>query len=151
MSAPLPQVYLRRFETGDDGTFGTVTTPSGLQLYSGELPFRDNMANFSCIPPGSYRAEFTESAHMKDANGNPVSHYILTGVPGHQGIRIHSGVWCGDTKKNLKSHSDGCVLLGRAIMPIAGQKGLSSPKDAVSAFETDLERAPFLLVISGVC
>src|SRR3972149_657673 len=50
---------LRRIETGDDGTFGVLTTPSGLQIYIAELPWRGNKPGKSCIPAGTYVVEWT--------------------------------------------------------------------------------------------
>ena len=54
------RVYIRRTETDDEGTFGVLTTDSGFQVYTGELPWRWNIPGKSCIPPGEYECIWTE-------------------------------------------------------------------------------------------
>lgn len=119
-------------ESGPQGTFGKLSTGT-FECYTGELP--------EPIPAGKYRSDFVESPRLK------VKRYRLAGVPGHDGILLHGGNFCGDTKLGFKSDSEGCILLGNAIAELAGQKALLSSKDALARFESDLEGKPFDLVI----
>lgn len=131
---------LTRTETGDAGTFGTLVTESGFQCYTGELPWRGNESGKSCIPEGVYTC----------ARANSPKHgpcYYVTEVPKRSDIEIHSANWMGDESKGLKCQLLGCIAPGRAIMDIAGQKGVSSSKDALASLEADLEKEPFTLTI----
>ena len=131
-------------ESGDQGTFGSLTTDSGFQCYTGELPWRENKSNISCIPPGSYICTKAMSS-PKFGKCYHVQGCILLG--GRTNILIHKGNFCGDTSKGFKTDVQGCILLGRAIGEIAGHKALLGSKDALRAFEADLEGADFELTI----
>lgn len=139
MGLPKVTIYRIRSESGDAGTFGVLKTPSGFECYTGELPERDNKSGISCIPVGTYKCSqrFSEK-HKKNVYG-------IEEVPGRSDCEIHSGNFCGDVTKGLKSDVLGCIILGRAIMEIAGQKAVTSSKDALAAFEADMEYKPFLL------
>lgn len=134
-------VTLTRTETGDAGTFGVIKTDSGFSCYSGELPWRQNLCEKSCIPSGVYVVQRFNSPKHGEC-------YLITDVPGRTVTEIHRGNYCGDISKGLKSDVEGCVLTGNALGEIAGQPCVIASKDALARFEADLECLPFQLTIS---
>lgn len=142
------QGTLVRIETDDEGTFGLFTLDDGFSCYIAELPYRDLDGNgmsdpeYSCIDAGTYRVEWTTNENPKHGEC-----YEVRKVKGRTDILIHPGNFVGDRKKGLKCDARGCLLPGRAIMTIAGQKGVSSSKDALQALLIALERAPFELTV----
>lgn len=131
---------LERIETGDDGTYGLFTSDSGFQCYTGELPWRGDAHDISCIASGIYVVNYRLSvAHKKN-----LYHVEYANRPGTE---IHSGNWVGDVSRGLRSDAKGCVIPGRAIGELVGQKAVISSRDALEALENDLERLPFRLTI----
>lgn len=124
------QGILTRQQTGDTGTFGTLTitgrrTDGGavsFQCMTAELPCRDNARNRSCIPEGRY------PCLMRDSHFGRV--YELQDVPGRSAILIHYGNWAGDESLGFVSDVEGCILVGEHRAPIewndrdAGRSGM---------------------------
>lgn len=142
MQSKMRNVLITRMVDESDrfGTFGKLTTDSGFQCYSGELQWKDNKPDISCIPAGVYQCAMRKSVK----HGNC---YGVEGVQGRTNIEIHSGNFCGDSSQGLKDDVLGCIILGDAIGEIAGQKALLSSKDALTRFEADLEGSAFRLSI----
>lgn len=136
----MKRVILERLETGDAGTFGRVLF-AGLELFTGELPERDNAPNISCIPKGVYSVPFTYSPAFKRKM------FLVAGVPGRSGIRIHPANLCGDRARGFKSHLHGCIALGRRMGWIGGQKAVLVSRPAVRLFEDAMNRETFELEI----
>ena len=134
------KVSITRTESDDSGTFGNLRTDSGFECYSGELPWKNNAPLISCIPSGIYKVEKRKSEKHGICYG-------IISVPGRSDIEFHKGNFCGDEHKGLKSDVEGCIILGRAIGEIAGQKAIISSSDALHALEADLEDKPFQLTI----
>lgn len=134
------KVTVTRTETDQSGTFGKLSTDSGFECYTGELPWKDNKPNISCIPTGVYQV----SMRVSPKHGNC---YGIEGVPKRSDVEIHAGNFCGDTSAGLKSDVLGCLILGRAIGEIGNQKALLSSKDALQAFQADLNGEAFTLTI----
>lgn len=141
----LPEVVLWRDAPteGMIATFGQLVTPSGLQLYTLErLPSGDH----PCIPAGSYKC-------VRKPHEIQGLRYELQNVPGRTAILIHPA--------NFVPQLQGCISLGRAIMDLdlsadlankyglkpGKMMGVSSSRDAVSAFELDMEGEDFTLTI----
>jgi hypothetical protein len=84
----------------DDGkvTLGMLEVP-GLDepIYTLEEPWRDNMRNISCVPPGVYRCTPHNGTKFQDV-------WKLEAVPGRSYILIHAG--------NHTGHIEGCILVG---------------------------------------
>lgn len=133
-------VTLTRTETGDDGTFGVIKTDSGFSCYSGELPWRGNKPDISCIPAGVYVVQRFNSTKHGDC-------YLITDVPGRSMTEIHKGNFCGDINKGRKSDVEGCVLTGNALGEIAGQPCVIASRDALDRLEADMEKEPFQLTV----
>lgn len=134
-------VTIKRDPSAPDGTFGVLTVgDSGFSCYTGEIQWLNNERGFSCIPEGSYECAVANSPKFGAV-------YHLVEVPGRSEILIHKGNYVGDWGRGLKSDSEGCILLGRAIGEIAGQKALLSSRDALLAFMAEMENEPFTLKI----
>ena len=124
------KVRIKRDREDEDGTFGILTVTKGSSSFvccTGELPWRNNAANSSCIPKGVYRALIRDSSRGR--------RYGLLAVPDRAGILIHSGNWCGDKSLGKKTDSEGCILLGSDFAIISNQKAISDSRRALAAFE----------------
>lgn len=139
----MERIILERFETSDQGTFGRIRIENEY-FYTLELPWRDNVSNYSCIPAGVYSCKFTMSPRFG------YSMYLVENVNKRTGIRIHSANLAGDKTLGHKSQLSGCIALGLHLGKMGGQKALLLSKPAVRKFESLLERKPFILeVING--
>jgi hypothetical protein len=139
-------VIISRESTGDDGTQGQLVATGGANEFSCctlELPWRDNAQGISCIPQGEYDCEFNWS------NGLRRMCYLLYGVDRRSGVRIHSGNFAGDKSKGLKTHIQGCILLGSSIGSIAGQLAILNSVTTVREFQDFMNEQPFILKIEG--
>lgn len=133
-------VRLRRVSTGDDGTFGIITV-AGKQWFTGELPWRDNASDISCIPTGTYSCRMTYSNRFKTRL------YELFGVPGRFACRIHPANFMGDRAKGKHSQLNGCIALGEKLGLMSGQKAVLISRPAVRSFEAALGGEPFTLEV----
>lgn len=106
MDAPtttkMKRAILVRNASTDEGTFGALTLSDGQQLYTVELPWRDNATQISCIPVGLYRCEEIKSPRFGRV-------YQVMNVPGRTAILIHAGNWGGDKAKGWDSDLLGCI------------------------------------------
>lgn len=133
-------------EESDQGTFGTIHA-SGLVLFTGELPWRDNVQNFSRVPPAPNTSPL---AYICRWTWSPLFQrmmYALEGVPMRIGCRAHSANYCGDVHKGWRSHLNGCIGMGEKIGWMEGQKCLLLSRPAIMRFEDHMKREPFKLVI----
>jgi len=132
---------LVREVTGDQGCFGVLTVgPRSFQ--TGELPWRNNEADLSHIPIGTYQCDWLLSPHF---NRNL---YHIQNVPQRQDCLIHMGNWCGDTKKGFKSDVEGCVILGLEQGLMDGQEAVLQSVRALAQVESILNGESFLLNIT---
>lgn len=136
-----PFVGMRRFDFGDQGTFGRVLT-DGLALFSGELPMRGNLPNRSCIMPGLYFVDWTWSPKFEREM------YLLFDVPGRAGVRKHSANFMGDVELGFLAELNGCISLGEKLGVMRGQKALLLSKPAMRRFESHMKYKPFYLGVS---
>lgn len=134
------KVTITRTETDDSGTFGLWQSDSGFQCYTGELPNLKNVPGKSCIPAGSYQAAIRASVKHGKCYG-------INGVKGRSDIEVHSGNFCGNVDKGIKSDVLGCIILGNSIGEIGGQKCVMSSKDALARAVSDLDGEAFNLTI----
>lgn len=137
----MSNVILTRLDSGDQGTFGHIITPSGLFLYTGELPWRDNRESESCIPDGVYNVVWTFSTHFRRFM------YLLEGTDPRLGIRMHSANFMGDATLGYKKQLNGCIALGEKLGVMNGQKAVLVSVSAVRRFETEMGQRPFKLEI----
>lgn len=137
-------VRLVRLSTDDQGTFGKLTIGDH-EFFTGELPWRDNESNISCIPVGVYECRWTLSVRFKRFM------YQLDDVPDRTGIRIHSANFMGDDTKRYRKQLNGCIALGEKIGEMGGQRALLVSAPAIRQFETLMAKKPFILeVIDGI-
>lgn len=133
--------------SGDQGTFSEVSVDSGLKLFAGELPWRDNLPNKSRIQGGSFTCR-----RLNSPKHGPC--YYVLDVPGRMDIEIHKGNFCGDIAKGFKSDVQGCIILGESIgdfdIKNVRQRGVASSTNALRRFEADLAGADFTLKVLRV-
>lgn len=132
-------VRLFRMARGDHGTQG-ILQYNHEQLHTLELPWRNNYKNISCIPKGEYNCEVRVSPRFGLV-------YWIKEVPNRSFILIHSGNWAGDVSKGLKSHVNGCILLGLQKGTLQGQLAVLNSRLATNKFMREMEKEPFVLKI----
>lgn len=135
-------VRIIRTETSDHGTLGRLVAEDGWQCVTLELPWRDNRPNISCIPPGKYPVLWGISPRFKRY------YYRLQQVPERSGVMIHAGNLAGDASLGLRTHVQGCILLGKYFGEIKGQRAILVSQAMVREFAERMASAPFTLVIT---
>lgn len=135
-------VRLTRQKQTDAGTEGTLGA-DGFTCCTFELPWRGNIRAKSCIPTGSYVVRIVRSPRFGRIYG-------LFGTAPRANILIHSGNYAGDVDKGLKSHVQGCILLGKYFGTMDGQRAILLSRPTVRAFMTKLGGASFMLTIEEV-
>jgi len=138
-------VYLHREKETMQGTEGILSVPAlGFSCFSIELPWRDNQVSMSCIPAGEYECVRYYSNAFKQWL------YKVREVEGRSGIAIHSGNVAGAEDKGYKSHSLGCILLGKSRGKLWDQAAVLVSRITVNRFFRLFEQKPFELKIKGV-
>ena len=133
-------MHLCRLNTGDAGTFGILHT-KGFNCFTAELPWRDNQQSISCIPPGEYDCVIRQSPRFGKT-------YWVTNVPGRGHILIHAGNYAGDKSLGFKTHTEGCILQGKKIGTLRGQKVILASRIVVKSFIRFMRDMPFKLIIT---
>jgi len=83
----------------DDCTIGRLSV-DGIHCFTLELPWKLNMPQVSCIPPGEYRV----TKYQSPSKGLCL---LLHDVPHRSMIEIHAG--------NYTSQIEGCILVGDSV------------------------------------
>lgn len=135
-----PKIILERLESDDEGTFGVIRF-GGVLFYTGELPWRENHSEVSCIPEGAYPCSFTFSPHLK------VKTYYLQKTAPRTEIRIHAANFMGDVSLGYRAQVNGCIALGFKIGKLDGQKAILYSSSAIRSFEQLLASKAFDLTI----
>ena len=136
-----PDAVIERLESTDQGTFGRILA-GGLTLFTGELPWRDNRFQRSCIPPATYRARLVYVPKF----GKHC--YWLQPTAPRTSILMHAATFMGDVEKGLRSHLQGCIALGERLGWIERQKCVLLSSPAMRRFEAAMGRSPFILEIT---
>jgi hypothetical protein len=134
------KITLLRLSSNDQGTRGVLILPDGVFCNTFELPWRDNKPKVSCIPCGAYPVIEVQSPRFGKIYG-------VEKVPRRSVIRIHSGNLAGDTLKGLKSHVEGCILLGKRWGNINGQLAIMNSRPTLRLFMEKMDMEPFTLSI----
>lgn len=134
---------LQRLDSSDQGTFGHFIA-GRLGLFSGELPWRDNVSNISCIPPGIYTCQLTYSPRFG------YNLYLVGPVVARLGIRIHPANLMGALDKGYRCQLNGCIALGEKLGWIDGQKAVLVSVSAVRHLMEYFQGRSFTLEIKGV-
>lgn len=134
------RAVLSRMDCSDQGSFGVLVAP-GFKCFTGELPWRDNASDVSCIPEGVYKCFMSYSPRFK------VQMYLVDGVDKRVGVRIHPANFMGDLSKGFKCQLNGCIALGEKLGSIDGQKAVLVSRPAVRRFEKAMNGEPFILEV----
>jgi len=135
------QAFLLRIPQTDQGTYGVFFIPEiNFKCYSIELPWKNNKNSISCIPKDDYEVVLRWSKKYK-------YHFHVTNVEGRLWILFHSGNYAGDISKGYKTHSKGCILLGKSIGTLSGQKAILNSRITIRRLMTELNNEPFKLKI----
>ena len=135
------EVALRRIHQGDQGTLSLVAIDGDHFSFAMEPPWRDNAVGLSCIPVGRYRCTWHQSPRYGGV-------YLVNDVPGRSYILFHAGNLGGDVVAGFKTHTQGCILLGKHVGHLGGQLAVLVSRPIVNAFFQRLAQAPFDLVVS---
>lgn len=136
----MERIKLTRGPSTDEGTFGTLSY-CGVDFHSGELPWRNNASDLSCIPVGVYKATVTHSNRFnRDL-------YEIMGVKDRFAVRIHPANFCGNVSRGKKTELNGCICLGSAVGQLEGQQAILGSKAAVAKFMELLGNQDFELEI----
>ncbi len=137
-----------RFQSNQFGTFSLLTLQSGKTLIIGELPWKDNRPNLSCIPKNEYVCRRIISPKFGEV-------YKVDNVPNRTNILIHAANFVGDTEKRLKSDVLGCLAPGKRMGTLSlanktGQLAVLASGDALRELLAEVDGESFLLNITGV-
>lgn len=92
-------IKLHRFSNVNLGNVGFLVMDDRVLCHTLELPWKGNMRNVSCIPPGTYTVEKFVSSKFGRC-------FRLPFVPNRSGILIHAG--------NTRDDTQGCILVGQS-------------------------------------
>lgn len=135
---------LLRTERSDEGTFGHLICEN-FHLHTGELPWRGNRRNISCIPADTYLVVWEPEGKYKG--------YVIKDVPDRGQIEIHIANFFGDVSKGLKADVEGCIGPGLErgrITPegYSAQEAVISSGKAMKRFHAFFNQATFRLIIT---
>lgn len=130
----MPSVTLKRAYNNDFQQLGDLSIGS-FNCKTLERPWRNNQANISCIPTGTYQVKYTFSWKFMKYT------YEILNVPDRKGIRIHSGNYFFDI--------EGCIILGAKYGDLNHDSSadiLESSK-TIAEFEKYMGKKDFILTI----
>lgn len=102
-------------------------------IYTLELPWRENAADISCIPVGSYKVTPYSSEKFPNV-------YQINNVPGRDSILLHVG--------NSPTDTHGCVLLGKGVSPTTPM--ISNSKEALELLRSLVGNGEFTLAVENL-
>ena len=123
-----------------EGMFGDLVIEDGWNCKTGELPWRDNQRNISCIPQGVYICKWIFSPKHGGC-------YELQNVPNRSNIQIHSANFCGDEELELRCELLGCIALGSDIGKLYGQLAVLNSRTITHTFNSHMGGLDFELTI----
>ena len=100
------KLKLIRISMSDQGTKGLLLINNKFFCYTLELPWDNNIQNYSCIPPGTYKLKKHKFRGRRKC-------YHLLNVPNRSWVLIHNSNLAGDVRKGYKSNVEGCILVGK--------------------------------------
>lgn len=123
------RLKLLRGPSTSDGTFGSITLPSGVTIRTGELPWVDKNQDgigdpqLSCVTPGP---DATESivylCKWQDSPKHGMC-YHLQNVVQRKYIEIHSANFMGSVEDDKDCQLLGCVAPGMTVGTMKNSKG----------------------------
>jgi hypothetical protein len=120
------EALITRSQSTPEGTFSDFSFGSK-SVHTLELPWRDNLAQKSCIPVGDYICQ----PHISPKMGRC---YLVTNVPSRSFILIHSANLAGNVDLGFDSHLLGCIAPFRQIGYLKNSKGKSQKAGLISSF-----------------
>lgn len=146
-------VTLIRDAFSSSGTFGRFILDDGTEFCSGELPWRYNQHDISCIPPAldgppeKYLCRWLESPKHGWC-------YHVTGVRDRSNIEIHPANYMGDTSLGMYTDLLGCITIGMSVRTMQKegyppQMGIALSKYAIDQFEENMNHEDFVLTIEN--
>lgn len=131
----------------DHGTFGMLRA-GRFAAYTGELPWRGNRPNLSCIPPAIWQPPTFYDVIWTWSPAFRRETYRLVAVPARAGILEHSANLMGDKLAGLIAQLAGCIALGERLGWLGAQRALLISLPAVRRFESYMGRKPFRLEVA---
>lgn len=135
----MKKIILKRFKESSQGILGHFVT-TGFEARTIELPWKDNLPGISCIPLGTYKCDYRYSPKFKE-------HYEIANVICRNWVLIHSGNFAGDEEKGFKTHSHGCIIIGKYHGKIEDQDAVLLSRTTLRSFVNFMEREPFELEV----
>ena len=117
------KLKLTRTSECDGSTFGVLAIDNHPMFVTCELPWANNMHEFSCIPAGKYKIAVKNSPKFGKS-------YEVLHVPDRADILFHAG--------NTHADTHGCILLGLMFGKVNGQAAILSSRAAVANFMVEL-------------
>lgn len=75
--------------------------------------------------------------------------YLVQGVEGRSGIRIHGGNVAGNVEAGLRSDFMGCIAFGSSTGKLHGQRAVLGTNVVIRKIEKFLDYQDFILIIIG--
>lgn len=129
--------YLQRQSDDGNQTFGQLLDKdqSTELCYTIELPWKDNLPDVSCIPPGRYLFY----NYLSPSKGKVWRTDSL--APARVAIEIHAANWARQLL--------GCIAVGKTVDVINGTPGVTSSQNTLKMLQSILPEQ-FYLEITGV-
>lgn len=125
------EATLTRFEQTDEYTLGLLEF-GDVELFTLELPWKNNEISVSCVPEGEYPCILRQSPKYGWK-------YWLQNTAPRSFVLIHGG--------NLVRHTQGCILPGKRQGVLHGEVAVLNSRAAVSELHAYFDNEPFDLVI----
>lgn len=118
---------LNRTEATENGVFGELYDDKGkLIAYTAEHSYQQDDGSWGPKTPiGTYTCQ--KGQHQLHSMTQPFTTYQIMNVPNHNNILLHMGNW-------PQIDSDGCILLGDAIVDSAKGKMVSNSRAVFAEF-----------------
>ena len=135
---------LKRGQSTDEGTFGVLTFGSK-QVFTTELPWRNNLQQKSCIPVGIYQCAIVQSPRFGKVYG-------VKNVPGRSHVLIHAANFGGNSDLGYTTQLHGCIApamrLGQLMANGKMQRAGLVSKPALNLLMAWADGQPFTLEIT---
>ena len=138
-------VTLQRLQSSDQGTFGRLTYGLGT-CFTTELPWRDNLAQKSCIPVGTYDCAIVNSPRFGRVYG-------VLNVPRRANVLIHPANFGGNSDLGYTTELHGCIAPCGRLGMMKNNSGNLQAAGLVSRptwlnFMSSMAGKPFILTIT---
>jgi hypothetical protein len=135
---------LKRGQSTDEGTFGVLTF-GNKQVFTTELPWRNNLQQKSCIPVGTYQCAIVNSPRFGKVYG-------VKNVPGRSHVLIHAANFGGNSDLGYTTQLHGCIApamrLGQLMTNVKMQRAGLVSKPALNLLMAWADGQPFTLKIT---